>query len=163
MKLAIRLHSFLSLPFWDLWFLMHMKDFYPFQILYLCCIPIGIKFNDCGLIVKLQNAFESLKLGLYRIMFLCVIFAQCDELKIMIFFTVAGEDDSSLYCSHKYCSLSLAFVSLRRWVRLLFGREFPLQDLLVVWDALFADGLTLTLVDYIFVAMLLYIRDACKC
>ncbi|KAM8883851.1 TBC1 domain family member 5 isoform 1-T1 [Synchiropus picturatus] len=47
-----------------------------------------------------------------------------------------------------------------RWVRLLFGREFPLQDLMVVWDALFADSITLDLVDYIFVAMLLYIRDA---
>uniref|UniRef100_A0A8D0G9R2 TBC1 domain family member 5 n=1 Tax=Sphenodon punctatus TaxID=8508 RepID=A0A8D0G9R2_SPHPU len=47
-----------------------------------------------------------------------------------------------------------------RWVRLLFGREFPLQDLLVIWDALFADSNTLDLVDYIFVAMLLYIRDA---
>ncbi|XP_028847811.1 TBC1 domain family member 5 isoform X2 [Denticeps clupeoides] len=47
-----------------------------------------------------------------------------------------------------------------RWVRLLFGREFPLQDLLVVWDALFADSLALDLVDYVFVAMLLYIRDA---
>ncbi|XP_056270686.1 TBC1 domain family member 5 isoform X2 [Pseudoliparis swirei] len=47
-----------------------------------------------------------------------------------------------------------------RWVRLLFGREFPLQDLLVMWDALFADSVTLDLVDYIFVAMLLYIRDA---
>ncbi|XP_040819335.1 TBC1 domain family member 5 [Ochotona curzoniae] len=47
-----------------------------------------------------------------------------------------------------------------RWVRLLFGREFPLQDLLAVWDALFADGLSLSLVDYIFLAMLLYIRDA---
>ncbi|XP_056375905.1 TBC1 domain family member 5 isoform X1 [Hyla sarda] len=47
-----------------------------------------------------------------------------------------------------------------RWLRLLFGREFPLQDLLVVWDALFADSNTLALVDYIFVAMLLYIRDA---
>ncbi|XP_043922172.1 TBC1 domain family member 5 [Protopterus annectens] len=46
-----------------------------------------------------------------------------------------------------------------RWVRLLFGREFPLQDLLVIWDALFADSVTLDLVDYIFVAMLLYIRD----
>uniref|UniRef100_A0AAR2LQY8 Rab-GAP TBC domain-containing protein n=1 Tax=Pygocentrus nattereri TaxID=42514 RepID=A0AAR2LQY8_PYGNA len=46
-----------------------------------------------------------------------------------------------------------------RWVRLLFGREFPLQDLLVVWDALFADSITLDLVDYVFVAMLLYIRD----
>uniref|UniRef100_A0A8D3E5T1 TBC1 domain family member 5 n=1 Tax=Scophthalmus maximus TaxID=52904 RepID=A0A8D3E5T1_SCOMX len=47
-----------------------------------------------------------------------------------------------------------------RWVRLLFGREFPLQDLLVVWDALFGDSITLDLVDYVFVAMLLYIRDA---
>ena len=47
-------------------------------------------------------------------------------------------------------------------MRLLFGREFPLQDLLVVWDALFADSITLDLVDYVFVAMLLYIRDACK-
>ncbi|XP_047240019.1 TBC1 domain family member 5 isoform X2 [Girardinichthys multiradiatus] len=47
-----------------------------------------------------------------------------------------------------------------RWVRLLFGREFSLQDLLVVWDALFADSITLDLVDYVFVAMLLYIRDA---
>ncbi|XP_060721920.1 TBC1 domain family member 5 isoform X2 [Tachysurus vachellii] len=47
-----------------------------------------------------------------------------------------------------------------RWVRLLFGREFPLQDLLVVWDSLLADSITLDLVDYVFVAMLLYIRDA---
>ncbi|KAA0710243.1 TBC1 domain family member 5 [Triplophysa tibetana] len=47
-----------------------------------------------------------------------------------------------------------------RWVRLLYGREFSLQDLLVVWDALFADSITLDLVDYVFVAMLLYIRDA---
>uniref|UniRef100_A0A8C5N3J0 TBC1 domain family member 5 n=1 Tax=Leptobrachium leishanense TaxID=445787 RepID=A0A8C5N3J0_9ANUR len=47
-----------------------------------------------------------------------------------------------------------------RWVRLLFGREFPLQDLLVVWDALFADSVMLDLVDYVFIAMLLYIRDA---
>ncbi|XP_028926047.1 TBC1 domain family member 5 isoform X2 [Ornithorhynchus anatinus] len=47
-----------------------------------------------------------------------------------------------------------------RWVRLLFGREFPLQDLLIIWDALFADSITLGLVDYVFVAMLLYIRDA---
>lgn len=51
-------------------------------------------------------------------------------------------------------------LSCSRWVRLLFGREFPLQDLLVVWDALFADSITLDLVDYVFVAMLLYIRDA---
>lgn len=56
--------------------------------------------------------------------------------------------------------LFLCWFLCRRWVRLLFGREFPLQDLLVVWDALFADGLHLSLVDYVFTAMLLYIRDA---
>ena len=49
-----------------------------------------------------------------------------------------------------------------RWIRLLFGREFPMQDLLVLWDAIFADGIGFDLVDYIFVAMLLYIRDHCK-
>jgi len=47
-----------------------------------------------------------------------------------------------------------------RWVRLLFGREFPMQDLLMLWDAIFADGISFDLVDYVFVAMLLYIRDA---
>ncbi|KAL4228737.1 TBC1 domain [Mactra antiquata] len=46
-----------------------------------------------------------------------------------------------------------------RWIRLLFGREFPMQDLLVLWDAIFADGIGFDLVDYIFVAMLLYLRD----
>ncbi|XP_076815792.1 TBC1 domain family member 5-like [Clavelina lepadiformis] len=56
-----------------------------------------------------------------------------------------------------------------RWVRLLFGREFDLQDLLVLWDALFADSSSLDLVDYIFVAMMHNIRhrllaaDYCKC
>ena len=49
-----------------------------------------------------------------------------------------------------------------RWIRLLFGREFPMQDLLVLWDAIFADGIGFDLVDYIFVAMLLYIRDHCE-
>lgn len=37
-----------------------------------------------------------------------------------------------------------------------------MQDLLVIWDAVFADGIGFDLVDYIFVAMLLYIRDLCK-
>ncbi|KAK3585053.1 hypothetical protein CHS0354_009904 [Potamilus streckersoni] len=46
-----------------------------------------------------------------------------------------------------------------RWIRLLFGRELPMQDLLVLWDAIFADGIGFDLVDYIFVAMLLYIRE----
>jgi hypothetical protein len=57
----------------------------------------------------------------------------------------------------------LVFIVFRvfsRWVRLLFGREFPMQDLLMLWDAIFADSVSFDLVDYVFVAMLLYIRDA---
>ncbi|RWS23627.1 TBC1 domain containing protein 4-like protein, partial [Leptotrombidium deliense] len=28
-----------------------------------------------------------------------------------------------------------------RWLRLIFGREYSMQDLLVIWDAIFADGM----------------------
>lgn len=46
-----------------------------------------------------------------------------------------------------------------RWTRLLFSREFGLNNTLYLWDALFAaDGSTLGLVDYVCVAMLLRIR-----
>lgn len=46
-----------------------------------------------------------------------------------------------------------------RWIRLLFGREFPMDDVLMIWDALFADGPMLDLVDYIYISMLEAIRD----
>ncbi|KAI1287300.1 TBC1 domain family member 5 [Halotydeus destructor] len=45
-----------------------------------------------------------------------------------------------------------------RWMRLLFGREFSMQDLLVIWDAVFADSISFSLCDYIFVSMLIVIR-----
>lgn len=43
-------------------------------------------------------------------------------------------------------------------MRLLFGREFPFQEVLVVWDRLFAEGLRSELVDFVCIAMLLRIR-----
>ncbi|XP_071825238.1 TBC1 domain family member 5-like isoform X2 [Apostichopus japonicus] len=46
-----------------------------------------------------------------------------------------------------------------KWVRLLFGREFMFQDLLVLWDALFADSTSLELIDYFFVAMMMLVRE----
>ncbi|KAF1971917.1 RabGAP/TBC [Bimuria novae-zelandiae CBS 107.79] len=49
-------------------------------------------------------------------------------------------------------------IFLLRWIRLLYGREFPLDDVLNVWDALFAIDSTLELVDMISIAMLLRIR-----
>ncbi|KAF2656234.1 RabGAP/TBC [Lophiostoma macrostomum CBS 122681] len=49
-------------------------------------------------------------------------------------------------------------IFLLRWIRLLFGREFSLDSVLDMWDALFAIDATLELVDMISIAMLLRIR-----
>ncbi|KAK1147462.1 hypothetical protein N8T08_001544 [Aspergillus melleus] len=49
-------------------------------------------------------------------------------------------------------------IFLTRWLRLLFGREFPFQNVLVVWDVLFSEGLRPELIDFVCVAMLLRIR-----
>lgn len=45
-----------------------------------------------------------------------------------------------------------------RWVRLLFGREFPINRLLILWDGIFANGMAMELVEYIYVAMLIHLR-----
>lgn len=49
-----------------------------------------------------------------------------------------------------------------RWVRLLFGREFPFEQLLVLWDTMFAFDPDLNLVSLVCVAMLIRIRWTCK-
>ena len=41
----------------------------------------------------------------------------------------------------------------------MFGREFHVEDVLLLWDAIFAYGQQFILVEYICIAMLLYIRD----
>lgn len=47
-------------------------------------------------------------------------------------------------------------------MRLLWGREFPFDDVLVMWDFLFAHGLRSDLVDFTCIAMLLRIRWQCQ-
>lgn len=49
----------------------------------------------------------------------------------------------------------------RRWIRLLFGREFDFKDVLKVWDLLFAENLTSDIVDMTCVAILLRVRWQC--
>ncbi|KAH8658650.1 rab-GTPase-TBC domain-containing protein [Tricladium varicosporioides] len=49
-------------------------------------------------------------------------------------------------------------IFLIRWIRLLFGREFPFDELLALWDTLLAEDPDLDLVDMVCVAMLLRIR-----
>jgi len=43
-----------------------------------------------------------------------------------------------------------------RWIRLLFSREFHIRDVCGLWDGIFSKGFDI--VDYLCVAMLLYIR-----
>ncbi|KAH7162581.1 rab-GTPase-TBC domain-containing protein [Dactylonectria estremocensis] len=49
-------------------------------------------------------------------------------------------------------------IFLIRWVRLLFSREFPFEQFLVLWDTIFAVDPSLELIDLICVAMLTRIR-----
>jgi TBC1 domain family protein 5 len=45
---------------------------------------------------------------------------------------------------------------------LLFGREFPFDEVLVLWDGLFAEDPNLTLVDWVCTAMLIFMRKERK-
>ncbi|KAK1055610.1 hypothetical protein LTR33_014094 [Friedmanniomyces endolithicus] len=49
-------------------------------------------------------------------------------------------------------------IFLMRWVRLLFGREFSFDDVLSMWDVIFAEDPTLEIVDHICLSMILRIR-----
>lgn len=50
----------------------------------------------------------------------------------------------------------------RRWLRLLFTREFSMPDSMKLWDCLFACDSSLELAQWICVAMLIRIRNECK-
>ncbi|KAI8919842.1 rab-GTPase-TBC domain-containing protein [Powellomyces hirtus] len=45
-----------------------------------------------------------------------------------------------------------------RWFRLLFGREFGLPDLFVLWDGIFAEDANLGLVEWLCVALLSHLK-----
>lgn len=47
-----------------------------------------------------------------------------------------------------------------RWLRLLFSREFPFEDVLVLWDILFAADKTLTIADHVCCAMVMRVRES---
>lgn len=71
---------------------------------------------------------------------------------------ILAKQDLHLHNHFLKLDIPLALFGIR-WLRLLFGREFPLQDLLILWDALIAIGDNLELTHYILVAMLIHIRD----
>lgn len=45
-----------------------------------------------------------------------------------------------------------------RWLRLLFGREFPIHDLLYLWDVILADRSMTGICECVFISLLIYIR-----
>lgn len=47
----------------------------------------------------------------------------------------------------------------RRWLRLLFTREFSMDDAMTLWDGLFACDPSFELVPWVCVAMLIRIRN----
>ena len=54
----------------------------------------------------------------------------------------------------------LLFIS--RWLRMLFTREFTMEDAMVLWDGLFACDPSFDLAPWVCVAMLIRIRNQCK-
>jgi len=51
----------------------------------------------------------------------------------------------------------------RRWLRMLFTREFQMADVMKLWDGLFATDPTMELAQWVCVAMLIRIRNECTC
>lgn len=55
-------------------------------------------------------------------------------------------------------------VVVSRWLLVLFTRDFQhIDDIIKLWDGLFADGLDLDLIDYLFIAILLFLKDDRTC
>lgn len=46
-------------------------------------------------------------------------------------------------------------IFLRKWIRLLFGREFPFDNVLQMWDVMFAEDPTLEVVDLVCLVMII--------
>nr|POF15228.1 tbc1 domain family member 5 [Quercus suber] len=74
-----------------------------------------------------------------------------------VFETLLPEVDKAL-AQHMQDIEIMPQVFIIRWVRLLFGREFPFDEVLNMWDVIFAEDPSLEIVDYVCVAMLLRIR-----
>uniref|UniRef100_A0A0N4ZEJ5 Rab-GAP TBC domain-containing protein n=1 Tax=Parastrongyloides trichosuri TaxID=131310 RepID=A0A0N4ZEJ5_PARTI len=68
------------------------------------------------------------------------------------------EIDNTLYLHLKQLNIPPQVYGLR-WLRLLFGREFSLPDLLYIWDVILSDDDPLVMVDFIFITLLIQIRN----
>ena len=66
-------------------------------------------------------------------------------------------------CEYRSCILLTKAKSFRplerRWLRMLFTREFSLPDAMIIWDGLFSTEQPFELVPWVCVAMLIRIRN----
>ncbi|KAJ1928717.1 hypothetical protein IWQ60_001817 [Tieghemiomyces parasiticus] len=81
------------------------------------------------------------------------ILAKCNN----VFFQLLKRVDPSLFTHLEQLEIEPQLFGIR-WIRLLWGREFPFDDLHSLWTALFADDPNLGAVDWVCVAMLLRVR-----
>ena len=82
------------------------------------------------------------------------VVAKCREIQCLL-----AEKDPELERSLRELGIQPQLYMLR-WVRILFSQVFPLDDLLSIWDAIFACGAPFRLVDHFCVAMLTLIRKS---
>ena len=74
-------------------------------------------------------------------------------------YTLLKKFDQPLFNYLKTLGIEPQLYALR-WVRLLFGRDFSFDDVITLWDAIFAWGQGLGLIDYVAVTMLMYMRES---
>jgi len=86
--------------------------------------------------------------------FIVPIVAKCQRIQNEMLKTI----DNDLYTALKRNEIEPQLYGLR-WLRLLFSREFPIDEVLLLWDGIFAEGNNLELVDWIVLVMLINIRD----
>ena len=77
--------------------------------------------------------------------------------------------DNDLYSHFKKIELNCG-VFLQRWLRCIFSREFPLEDVYIIWDILFhndyinakTEKYSFIFMEYISIAMIFKLRDTLK-
>jgi len=89
--------------------------------------------------------------------FIVPIVAKCQRIQNEMLKVI----DNDLYIALKRHEIEPQLYGLR-WLRLLFSREFQIDDVLILWDGIFAEGNNLELVDWIVLVMLIHIRKKSK-
>lgn len=67
-----------------------------------------------------------------------------------------------MHTRNSVASDGFSLTHYRKWIRLLFGREFEFDEVLSMWDVIFAEDPSLEIVDLICLVMILRLHWDCK-